>query len=174
MAMFDFTLDDQSVGQTIGPANGFLVSLIMTTPPSKYEVPDHSAAAQQFTSGYFVLRASGDTQNIYCSLTGFISPVLARDHSLAYRGDLKVVCVPKGSTWSVTLSDVPNPRAPPPAIIGVQFGGGFGYKHIPPWWQPPGDPPPRPPPPKVMYRPPPGPPQVFRPLWARTAASAAN
>jgi hypothetical protein len=30
--------------------------------------------------------------------------------SLGYRGDLIVVACPKGSQWSLTLSDVPNPR----------------------------------------------------------------
>jgi hypothetical protein len=175
--MYDFQISDANVGQTIGPQDGYLVSLVMQTPPSRYEVPDFNAAAQQYTSGYFVLRGSGDTQNIYCSLTGFVSPLLVRDHSLNYRGDPKVACVPKGSVWSVTLSDQPNPRAPlatPGWAPSYQFAGGLGYKHVPPGWKPPGDPPPPPPPPKVMHRPPPDPPQAFRPLWARTATSAAN
>jgi hypothetical protein len=31
--------------------------------------------------------------------------------SLGYRGDLMVVCVPKGSVWNLTLSDQPIVRA---------------------------------------------------------------
>jgi hypothetical protein len=65
--MYDFQISDANVGQTIGPQDGCLVSLVMQTPPSRYEVPDFNAAAQQYTSGYFVLRGSGDTRNIYCS-----------------------------------------------------------------------------------------------------------
>jgi hypothetical protein len=104
--MFDFTIDDQSVGQTIGPSNGFLVNLRMTQPPSVYETPDHNPGTQQFKSGYFVLRGSGDTRNLYCSLTGHFSYVLVQNNSLGYRGDLAVVSLPRGSTWSLTLSDV--------------------------------------------------------------------
>jgi hypothetical protein len=106
MALFDFTLDDQSVGQTIGPANGFLVNLTLQTPPSVYETPDHNPATQQYKSGYFVLRGSGDTQNLYCSLTGYVSNAVVRSHGLGYRGDLVAICVPRGSTWLLTLSDV--------------------------------------------------------------------
>jgi hypothetical protein len=48
----------------------------------------------------------------HCSSDFPPSRILIQNHSLAYRGALEVVCVPKGSEWSLTLSDVPNPRAP--------------------------------------------------------------
>jgi hypothetical protein len=102
----DFTITDADIGRTIGPRDGFLVSLTMAVAPSVYEVPDANPATQQFKSGYFTLRGSGDVRNLYNSLTGGLSPVLIQNHSLAYHGDLKVVCVPRGSTWSITLSDV--------------------------------------------------------------------
>jgi hypothetical protein len=102
----DFTITDADIGRTIGPRDGFLVSLTMTAPPSVYETPDASAATQQFTSGYFTLRGSGDTQNLYCSLTGHLSKFLIANHSLGYRGELVVMCVPRGSQWSITVSDV--------------------------------------------------------------------
>lgn len=37
--MTDFQIDDTMAGQAIGPQNGFLVSLRLTTPPPKYETP---------------------------------------------------------------------------------------------------------------------------------------
>ncbi len=38
------------------------------------------------------------------------------NRSISYRGGLIVVAVPKGSSWSVTLSDVPTVRSPDPAM----------------------------------------------------------
>ena len=32
--------------------------------------------------------------------------------NIAYHGDLMIVGVPRGSQWSLTLSDTPNIRAP--------------------------------------------------------------
>jgi hypothetical protein len=41
-----------------------------------------------------------------------------------YRREVTVVAVPRGSQWTLTLSDVPNPRAPiPVGSVGVQHGG---------------------------------------------------
>jgi hypothetical protein len=104
--MYDFQISDADVGRNLGVADGFLINLIMTQPPTVYETPDHNPATQQFKSGYFTLRGSGDTQNLYCSLTGHLSTFLVANHSLAYHGNLVVVCVPRGSTWSITVSDV--------------------------------------------------------------------
>jgi hypothetical protein len=38
MATFDFTVTEANIAQVIGPADGFLVNLTMTTPPV-HEVP---------------------------------------------------------------------------------------------------------------------------------------
>ena len=62
--MFDFTIDESSIGHTIGPPDGYLVTLSMTRAPSRHEVPDHNPSIQQFTSGYFTLRTSRATQNL--------------------------------------------------------------------------------------------------------------
>jgi hypothetical protein len=41
-----------------------------------------------------------------------------------YRLEVTVVSVPHGSQWTLTLSDVPNPRAPiPVGSVGVPHGG---------------------------------------------------
>jgi hypothetical protein len=120
MAKFDYTLTDQDVGRVLGPADAYVTDLAMTTPPSGHETPDFSTAGQHFTSGYFTLRGSGDHQNLinvsprstptafsWSSLGGAAMVV---NGNLRFRGDLIVVCVPKGSEWSITLSDVPNQR----------------------------------------------------------------
>ena len=36
------------------------------------------------------------------------------DGNFPYKGALKIVSVPKGSTWQVSVSDIPNDRAPAP------------------------------------------------------------
>ena len=41
-----------------------------------------------------------------------------------YRREVTVVAVPRGSHWTLTLSDVPNLRAPiPVGNVGVRHGG---------------------------------------------------
>ena len=132
--MFDFTIDESSIGQTIGPTDGFLVNLIMTAPPV-HEVPRWDEGKLRWVAGYFTLRGSRDVRDLYCSQTGFATNVLVRNHSLGYRGDLAVVSAPRGSTWSITLADAPNPRVPLPTpgwAPTYQFAGGFGYKFAPP------------------------------------------
>jgi hypothetical protein len=37
---------------------------------------------------------------------------MAINSAIGYSGDLVVVCVPKSATFNITLSDVPNVRAP--------------------------------------------------------------
>lgn len=86
MARFDFTLDETSIGQTIGPPDGFLVSLVMTTPPVNDGPPRWNEGSRRWVSGYFVLRGSGDTRDLYCARSGFVSNVLIQDHSLGYSG----------------------------------------------------------------------------------------
>jgi hypothetical protein len=119
MATFDLTLDDQSVGQIIGTPDGFLVGLAMTQGPSDASVPPSwDEGRRLWTSGYFVLRGSLDLRDLIClhpasggsyAWDGPIGHMLVNGN-LGFRGDLIVQSVPRGSTWSITLSDVPNPR----------------------------------------------------------------
>lgn len=132
MALTEYTLDDQSVGQTLTPADGFLTGLTMTTPPPQSETPDHDPAKQHFTSAYFTIRGERDLRDLVN-----VSPRdnggafswwgpdanMVVDGSLPYAGGLVVVGVPKGSVWSLSLSDVPIVRTPPPpGSRGVPFG----------------------------------------------------
>jgi hypothetical protein len=65
MATTDFVIDDTMMGQTIGPPHGYLVSLVVTTPPKVYEVPEWNPGTQRWTRGYFVLRGSGDFRDLF-------------------------------------------------------------------------------------------------------------
>jgi hypothetical protein len=66
MAMTDFTIDETFVGQTIGPADGFLVNLVLTTPPPRYEIPEGDAGRGIWKRGYLQLRGSGDIRDLIC------------------------------------------------------------------------------------------------------------
>ena len=112
MALTDYTLTDASVGQTIGPPNGFLVSLKMTTPP-KHETPEGDDGSGIWRRGYLQLRGSGDVRDVYCATTGSVpGGFLIGNNSIPFKGDLIVRCVPRGGVFALTLSDLPNRRAP--------------------------------------------------------------
>jgi hypothetical protein len=120
MATFDFTLTDQDMGRVIGPENGFVVNLKRTR-PGPFETPSFSEATRQFTTGRFVLRGSREFRNLMCldtqsdglwaSQYSSTASVLI-NASMAYRGELMVVCVPRGSVWEIELSDVPYKQVP--------------------------------------------------------------
>jgi hypothetical protein len=106
----EYVIDDSMVGQSVGPANGFLVSLTQTTPPLVYETPSGDDGSGIWKSGYLQLRGSLDHRDLFCaspSSWGYVSKFLVGNQSLDYRGDLVVVCIPKGSVFSLTLSDIP-------------------------------------------------------------------
>ena len=48
--------------------------------------------------------------------------------SVPYLGDLEIICVPRGSIWSITLSDAPFVRTLSPHMI---FGGNYTPVHSP-------------------------------------------
>lgn len=111
MALTEFTLTDADVGRVLPITDGYLVSLRMTTPPL-YEVPEGCDGDGIWRRGYLQLRATGDHRDLYCNgivQNGFSA---IQNHSLGYRGDLVVRCVPRGGVFSLTLSDQPNRRAP--------------------------------------------------------------
>ena len=106
----DFTIDETFIGQTIGPANAYLVNLSRTQAPTRYEIPDWDPGRQCWKTARFVLRGSGDFRDLCCidaqsdggwggSGTGFV----LGHASISYRGELEVRCVPKGSQWKVTV-----------------------------------------------------------------------
>jgi hypothetical protein len=138
MAKFDYTLTDADVGRVLSIANGFLTDVRMTTPPSGYETPRWSEGAQKWLSAYFVLRGSGDYRDLVSfnpsqsggvlAWSGSIGGLLT-DGNLPFRGDLTIVCLPRGSVWEVSVSDTPNVRAPRPYSDGANFGDYPSYRH---------------------------------------------
>ena len=111
MAMLDFVIDETFVGQTIGPPDGYLVSLTMQTPPI-YETPEGNDGSGVWKRGYLQMRGSRDHRGLYCSQGGHISKSLIANKSIPYNGDLIIQCVPRGSVFNLTLSDAPVVRAP--------------------------------------------------------------
>lgn len=109
MATTEFQITDADIGRVLTPADGFLVSLVVTTPPPKYEVPEWDPGRRCWRTSYFVLRGSDDFRDLYCaspSSWGYVSKTLVINQSLGYAGDLQIVCVPRGAVFELTLSDV--------------------------------------------------------------------
>ena len=107
MATFDLTLTDADAGRVMDVRDGFLVSLSMTRPPAvPHPMPRNGV--------HFTLR---DDRSLPSGLRNLISydphnwgafgGVLWLNNSIPYVGELKVVSVPPGSEWSLTLSDTP-------------------------------------------------------------------
>jgi hypothetical protein len=114
----DFTIDGPSVGQIIGPENGYVVSLsrARSTATGPREMAQFDQGRQIWRSGRLVLRASRESRNLFCVDTdsgpGWATwrgdvAVVTENSSIGFRGNLKVVCVQRGSIWNLTLSDVP-------------------------------------------------------------------
>ena len=119
MATFDFQIDESFIGQTIGPADGFVVDLGRTQ-AGVNEMPQWDPGRLCWKAGRFVLRGSRDFKDLVCIDTASgagwaghasdrFSNVLT-NASIGYAGDLRVVCVQKGSVWTLTLSDQPIDR----------------------------------------------------------------
>jgi hypothetical protein len=110
--MYDLVIDRSMVGQTIGPpGGGFLIDLIQTESASNE--PAQASPDGVWKSVYLQLRGSLDHRDIYCAIPSqnFMNwtgkrKILIADHSLDYRGDLMVRCVPKDAVFEISLSDV--------------------------------------------------------------------
>ena len=150
MSNFDFVITDANVGTALTPENGFVVNLSMTQAPVLDGDPRWDEGRRVWRSHYLVLRGQYDIRDLVSfdpmSTPGALCGGAPRGEvlinaSIGYRGGLQIICVPRGSTWSLTLSDVANPR-PAPAVSGWAPNGAFGdengFKHIPPFWTPPG------------------------------------
>jgi hypothetical protein len=127
MTTTSYTITDADKGRFLPIKDGFLVNLTRTqASPPGYEIPDFDPGRQRWKTARFVLRGTKDIRDLCCIDTqsgggaggGGFDSVWA-NASVAYTGELEVVCVPKGSTWSLQLSDVPNVRAPRDAGFGA-------------------------------------------------------
>jgi len=131
MATTSYLITDADVGRVLPITDGFLTNLTMTAPPPVYEVPSFDEGKQIWTAGYFVLRGSGDNRDAVCITPaggGFAqwqksNANMVVNRCIGFRGGLIVVAVPKGSSWSVTLSDAPvvaSPTDPPLSSAGAR------------------------------------------------------
>ena len=138
----DFTITDADIGRVLPITDGYLVNLTRTasTPPG-FEIIQWDEGRQRFKAGRFVLRGTGDFRDLCCidtqsgvSMQHGRSDAAWTNANIGYRGGLEVVCVPRGSQWSLTISDIPNQRSAPAtsgwAPTGA-FGDGSGFKHPP-------------------------------------------
>ena len=123
MATFDFVLTEADIGRDLGVPDGYLVNLMRTKRPNpSYQIPDYDMGRRRWKSAYFQLRATGESMDTVCMSSqdggggaahfGAGQATLWEGASVPYRGELRVLCVPKGSVWELTLSDVPFVRAP--------------------------------------------------------------
>jgi hypothetical protein len=96
------------VGAALPIVDGYLVNLRMTAPPRPYETPEGHLGV--WKRGYMQLKGSLDYKDLYCCCPSQSQGYAVLNNSLPFRGQLVVVAVPRGSTWSLTLSDVPNVR----------------------------------------------------------------
>jgi hypothetical protein len=129
MTITTIDFDASNVGQVLAPADGFVISLSMTRPPTTHETPNFDIGRGMWTSGYLVLSGEAARAPIVSfqpSTNGgfgqFRAPdgsaTIFLDKSIAYAGGLVVQSVPTGSTWRLQLSDVPvlrQERTRPPS-----------------------------------------------------------
>jgi hypothetical protein len=102
-----FTLTDANNGTTIGVPDGFMVSLTMVTPP------DFSSFDASIPSHWWLsVGGSRDTEWARINVDLLSNPLfggtptlLANGHR-PYRGDFAIDSIPRGSSWSLTVSDV--------------------------------------------------------------------
>ena len=136
MATFDYVIDDSFIGSALPVTNGYIVNLTRTKAgPSELAQWDEGRGV--WKAGRFVLKGSRDYKPLitidsangggWASSWGHRDGVLA-NASVPYLGDLEIICVPRGSIWSITLSDAPFVRTLSPHMI---FGGNYTPVHSP-------------------------------------------
>jgi hypothetical protein len=115
MALTDFTITAADVGRLLGAPDGYLVNLAMIQGPAN-EPRSFDEVKQKLGSGHFVLRGSRDWCDLVCVSAAYgggnaewsgLTGNMVVSGGIRYSGDLAVVAVPRGSRWSLTLSDIP-------------------------------------------------------------------
>jgi hypothetical protein len=106
MAQTEHILTDADIGAVLDPPNGFLQSVQMTQPPSRYDSPTLSADRSVWACGVFSIRGEGnfadminiDAGNAFKRFTNL---------GFAYKGGLVIRSIPHGSIWEIVTSDTP-------------------------------------------------------------------
>jgi hypothetical protein len=104
-----FVVDRSMVGTVIGPIDGYLQSVSMTSPPSRYESAVPSPDGSVWASGVFAIRGEGNFADMINVDQNSPSKKFTR-LNFGYKGGLRVRSVPVGSVWQIVLSDQPVVR----------------------------------------------------------------
>jgi hypothetical protein len=89
--------------------DGYVLSLVRSRPPDR-----QGTHSPNWRDRHFVLRDARSPQNLFCIGSSY-SPTSLRiggamyyliNAALRFFGELKVICLPLGSEWELTLSDV--------------------------------------------------------------------
>jgi hypothetical protein len=97
----------------------FVTGLTMLSFPTVYEQLDWDPGRQLFKGGYFTIRGTGNVIPIFNAQIGVggghfqyygsdANSIV--DGNFPYKGALEIRSVRKGSTWRVSVSDIPNVR----------------------------------------------------------------
>ncbi len=110
MATQDITLDASSAGTVIGPRDGYLVSLKMTKPPDILHPMAKNGTPFRLTDDRHDVSPGLRALVSFDPLAGWgaADGVLWRDNSIRFWGELRVMSVPPGSQWQISLSDQPT------------------------------------------------------------------
>ena len=116
----DYVLEDGHVGQVISAApNGFVVDISQSQSMQKNDYPQWSETGRHWKTCYFELRGSKSFQDIFavCPSQSPAPPSTFGGRryylvsgSIPFYGDLILLCLPRGSQWQVSISDVPLTR----------------------------------------------------------------
>jgi hypothetical protein len=113
MTMTTFTITSADIGKTIGPPDGYLVDLHMAPGSGEYEPVQWDPGHQRYTGGWVTLKGSGDRNPLYSGspqstpLSVLQTGALVVNANFPYTGNLTIEAVPKGASFSITLSDTP-------------------------------------------------------------------
>ena len=131
IATTEYVLTEADVGRVFPERDGFCLSLVRSRGAN-----DRGRSSPNFHETHFVLRNSKSPQNLFCLDSHCQTPLriggalfFLNNASLQFLGELKLVSVPLGSEWELTLSDVyVPPRLPirPAQSEGYAPNGMFG------------------------------------------------
>ena len=103
-----FTINGGTVGQVLPVVDGYLQAFNMTKAPWVYDAPVFKPNGAGWQNGYFSL--VGERDRAILVQFELSNPMRnAASLNIGYHGGLLVACVPRGSEWTVTVSDVPAP-----------------------------------------------------------------
>jgi hypothetical protein len=122
-------LTDADVGRAFPEIDGYLLSLVRSRSPN-----NRGALSPNFHESHFVLRDAQSTRNLFCLDHLCRTPLIIGgamyyliNASIRFYGELQLVCVPLGSEWELTLSDVfVQPRLPLRSGMWTNYPS---YKH---------------------------------------------